>query len=535
MKIRKFIALLCALIFAFALCACGDKTPNGDDGKKENTEPFELCFDHGFSKQVQTDTKSTGKTSYTMYMAKNEIENCQILLIARESDKTVTVEVTDFTDGKGNTLAAATYIAEYFDAAYKKIPDAMVPYNGGTFTVNKGNSQILFVEAETTADSVAGDYKATVTVKEGEEVVKSGEVKLHIWNITLSDESANTVVMDMSREAIATRSGKDLYENYYNYMLRNRVSCYNLPYDMNSKEAEQYLANPRVRGFKTTDINAVKTLTAKNAEWGAKAFFYSVDEPGGHPNSSEKEDMDIIRDFGNSIYESGLKNKYVSPFFISGYVGSMDYLTYMRNGGKGINCWVPKTAMYTTDEEYLEHEGAWNPFPYADGTFYERMQQYKSEGDSLWWYTCWDPTAPYITLNIEEKGVNPRIMFWQQKYLDIDGYLYFLVTEWDGDSWNSHEKLNSEGNQVWGDGSLIYCGAQKGLDIPVSSFRLNAVRDGVEDFEYFTMLEKLGEGKAVKDLISEITTGVVEYKSDAELFASLRINLGNMLESKLSA
>ena len=63
--------------------------------------------------------------------------------------------------------------------------------------------------------------------------------------------------------------------------------------------------------------------------------------------------------------------------------------------------------------------------------------------------------------------------------------------------------------------------------------RLNAVRDGIEDFEYMTMLEKKIGFDKVKELISAVTTGVATYTSDTELFANQRILLGNTLEAEL--
>ena len=85
-----------------------------------------------------------------------------------------------------------------------------------------------------------------------------------------------------------------------------------------------------------------------------------------------------------------------------------------------------------------------------------------------------------------------------------------------------------------GDGQLIYCGTQLGLDIPVASLRLNSVRDGIEDYEYLTMLVAQIGTAAVNELISKITTGIVSYTSDDDLFAAWRVRLGNYLEAELA-
>ena len=65
----------------------------------------------------------------------------------------------------------------------------------------------------------------------------------------------------------------------------------------------------------------------------------------------------------------------------------------------------------------------------------------------------------------------------------------------------------------------------------VESIRLESIRDGVEDYDYFTLLDqKYGEGTS-DVIIKMITTSLGKYTSDDELFASLRILTGNLIAS----
>ncbi len=538
MKLRRLCAVLLAIACAFAVAGCGDTKPDTE----KPVEEFSMFFDHGFNKQKQNELTNTGKTSYTMYAGKNEIENCQFILAANTTDKNgLTAAVSKFVKGS-DEIDSIMYKAEYFLVDGKPTPDAMLPYKGESFDIAKGNSQIFFVEAEIPQGAAAGDYTATVEVKDGEEVLKSGVVTLHVWDFELSEETSNTVIMELEEGRLtATAKKGGLYGTYYDFLLRNRVSAYGLPYDFESQKAEKYLDNPRVRGFRVrtaSDAVKVKRLGDRNPAWAEKAIFYTVDEP-----RNEDAWNKIVTDGNHIKSQLGDNYRFVSPFFTPGYIGSIDCLELMR---KAINVWCPKTALYTSEEE-AENIDCWEDIKFysidPDETFESRMQSYKEQGDELWWYTCWDPTAPYITLNIEEKGVNPRIMFWQQKYFDITGYLYFMVNEWGSstegagswaeDSWDAHYKVNSMGENTWGDGQLLYCGERRGYDGPVGSMRLNAVRDGIEDFEYMTMLEKKIGFDKVKELISAVTTGVATYTSDTELFANQRILLGNTLEAEL--
>ena len=49
-----------------------------------------------------------------------------------------------------------------------------------------------------------------------------------------------------------------------------------------------------------------------------------------------------------------------------------------------------------------------------------------------------------------------------------------------------------------GEGMLFYPGEDAGIDGPIASIRLKNLRDGMEDYEYFTLLEK-AKGKEAVD------------------------------------
>jgi len=84
-----------------------------------------------------------------------------------------------------------------------------------------------------------------------------------------------------------------------------------------------------------------------------------------------------------------------------------------------------------------------------------------------------------------------------------------------------------------GEGFLLYPGVDYGIKGPVGSIRLEACRDGVEDFELITMFANtLGKDKAM-EFVNKVTTSVTEYSRDSENFNSVRIEMGNALEAAL--
>ncbi|RME79728.1 MAG: DUF4091 domain-containing protein, partial [Planctomycetota bacterium] len=108
------------------------------------------------------------------------------------------------------------------------------------------------------------------------------------------------------------------------------------------------------------------------------------------------------------------------------------------------------------------------------------------------------------------------------------------IEQWDVFGWYHYEG-DPEPNpkegilpQKWGVGAgvLVYPGGPFGVDGPISSIRLEQNRDGIEDFEYFKILEKLVPTKG-KEYISQIASRLIpldyaSMKPDPNLFYKVR-------------
>ena len=77
---------------------------------------------------------------------------------------------------------------------------------------------------------------------------------------------------------------------------------------------------------------------------------------------------------------------------------------------------------------------------------------------------------------------------------------------------------------------LLYHGGYIGrLHECVESIRLESIRDGIEDYDYFDTLDaKYGEGTSTL-LIKQITTSLGDYNSDPELFNRIRLAAGDLI------
>ena len=119
-----------------------------------------------------------------------------------------------------------------------------------------------------------------------------------------------------------------------------------------------------------------------------------------------------------------------------------------------------------------------------------------AKGMDVWWYWCAVPGAkPAPNYFVNYPGTDPRIIEWLNWKYQVKGTLYWGLNVWDknkpgtdGKRWpevpwniNSYANFN-------GDGQLVYPGPNGTL---LSSLRIEAIRDGAEDYEYFYLLQDL--------------------------------------------
>lgn len=150
----------------------------------------------------------------------------------------------------------------------------------------------------------------------------------------------------------------------------------------------------------------------------------------------------------------------------------------------------------------------------------EAAQERRAAGERFWWYICTGPKAPYVTLFIDHPGTELRVWLWQTWQRRIDGILIWETNYWtsgaaypdpdhpqnpyeDPMGWTSGYSTPEGVRIPWGngDGRFIYPPeaaadgrpAKPVLDPPVDSIRFEMLRDGIEDYEYMVLLERLIE------------------------------------------
>lgn len=565
-KIVSLILILCTVLTP--LCFTGVSAEHIDAEFEDGS--IHLWFDYASEKisdSVGADG-DTGMESFTAYMAKNEIEDIQFVLASDSDKEGLSAEVSSFCDKDGNTLDAEIFIELYHDCgSFGSIPDAIPPLSAyGNFSLTAGKSQAFLIKLTSTAETAAGDYEAIVTIKDSDgRAVKCAAVYAHVWDFALSDETAcaTSINLDygyLSNNAYGT-GGVDantLYRNYYDYLLENRVCAYYIPAKFSDRDlVGEYLDNPRVTAFQgdtdyfgtnhSADASFMKRFyrvySGDNAARFDKAYHFS-----NVVDASRPEHLEALRSYYDKIYPNlapiAPESAEVPFRFITTYINDIDYtkedgtvidqIEYYKDF---VNLWCSKPFAYT-DATELSVRGAkvLQPLKWDSvyGTFKERMSEMKERGDKVWWFLSWDVEAPYINYYMQTDGVAQRILFWQQYDNGVEGFLYNFANFWMGDCRDPYKNnvTNSAYPNGHGESILIYPGAKYGLNIPVGSLRLEAMRDGIEDYQMFYMLDGLCGDQTVSELIDRMTTGMVTYSISDKDYYETRIEIGNAIEEK---
>ncbi len=304
---------------------------------------IQMWFSHSTVKVHQEDTTSSGRDTYSVYMAKNEYQGTQVTLYSPNVTKTdISANVTPFEamDGSGATMTADIYYELYIlcenldttdvlgvdnpeDSFIREgmIPDAMalvsdISRGTGKFTLTAGLTQTLFIKVKSESDTPSGWYSATFNVTDaGGNVIKTATVYAYVWNFEIPDAIHYQTAFHINRGPFNATIPDNLYSKYYDYLLDNRLCAFVLPGELNSENP--YLTDPRVTAFSVAtsgsylsyitepDAKAVYDDLSTMEEWETvkdKAYFYVADEPrsqqqkdyGGVPNSPTVADS-ILR------------------------------------------------------------------------------------------------------------------------------------------------------------------------------------------------------------------------------------------------
>ncbi|HON67874.1 MAG TPA: DUF4091 domain-containing protein [Phycisphaerae bacterium] len=455
--------------------------------------------------------------------ARNEWESAQWVLRPDRPVTLVSADVTVPTRSDGRRLAPGSVglleVRYVHLPNYKKdYPDPLPPLKL-PLSLAAGQTQPIWIRVRIAADTEPGDYHGGLQLRFDDGSAEAVPLTVTVWPLTLPAKPSMRTAFGIWDKWIAVHhevspgsaEHRRLVVAYYEELLEHRISAYSPPVSVLDPAAGRYLSDERVTSFTVpySDDEAKLRRTIEHIRqngWQDKGYFYVVDEP------KDEEQYRRLTEVCRKIHAIDPSLKIVAPFYCDSEFGEKKTPYELLRGL--INIWCPNTG-YFKPEPLIERQQA---------------------GDEAWWYVCCGPGEPHANFFIEMAGMSHRMLMWQQKKYGVEGLLYWGTTAWNTssttDPWEDMATVKDINPYIHGDGALFYPGKKVGVDGPVTSVRLEIIRDGLEDYEYLTLYEKQFGPARTQELISRVVKSLTEFERDPAVLDRLRQEMARMLMSK---
>lgn len=424
-------------------------------------------------------------------------------------------------------LFEVLYVPTPADKSHPQWPDPLVPLptRPATVDLQAGQTKAVWIRLRIppTATPCACSLVATVQpTSQGADAV-SVTVPVTIWPFRLPRRTHLRTAFGISGGYIAlqhavkrdTDEYAELYRRYYDELLDHRICAYHVPYGILDPRALPYLRDERVNAFLvpyTEDEARLREYWQHLWSVGAahKAWIYPLDEP------VNRKAYETLKKRASYIHRTVPGLPVCSPFY------------------RGPD-W---DASLTPFDELVGYLDIWccNTHYYHRSPKIQRlMHERQRAGEEAWCYVCCGPGSPYCNFFVNMTALQHRILMWQMYSHRIQGLLYWSTTYWNPrftkDPFKDMATVKHINPNIYGDGSLLYPGSKVGIDGPVSSIRLECIRDGLEDFEYLVLAARVVGKDATGALVAQVTRSMIDYVRDPQQFEAIRRRIGEMLSS----
>ena len=161
-----------------------------------------------------------------------------------------------------------------------------------------------------------------------------------------------------------------------------------------------------------------------------------------------------------------------------------------------VNIWCPQVQEFQRNREFFQGQ--------------------RALGDRVWVYTSCAPGGPWLNRLMDMELVRPALFGWAVALYDLDGFLHWGLNHYEGHQdpfRNSAVRHHPSGNVLpAGDTHVVY----PGRDGPWSSVRLEAQREGFEDYELLKQL-KSKDPKAAARILARVIRAFDDYTKDAKV------------------
>lgn len=515
---------------------------------------------------------SNTSCALSLSAARNEVEGAQFVVVPLHTTPdtlTYTLTATDLTGPGGATIAASNiklqqvgYIPTINNGGVYSgyYADALMP--SGTLTVKADCITPVYVRVKVPTGTAAGNYTGTISFQGGQ---TAATISLHVYHFTLPDVGHIKTSFWLSRAQIEKYFGmtesipwathqtwlqavcdarlspidytegaindwfKIILEDdgsvtpdlsdwikYANFICSRNATAINLGtshwfgFELDSKNAVRRSDNQIVPLNQAQRESAVKKwLNAAQSYlrgngWDSKGYVQGFDEPHA------PDQWSVMQRHYTAMRLMEPNTKYLVPFGSLGEAGPYKDI---------IDIWVPRNG------------AGYGPAP--NDPIRANHKSSNSKGEN-WTYACWEGSKSIIH---NSQFVNRRYLWesWGKGSDCMDGILYWGVNQWGFNPFGVNTPVPTNQTRwpscdwtyladrynmtVQGDGLYFYVHED---GTPCPRMALELIREGLEDFEYFHLLNQRDPNNALLNSIGTVGT--------AEEMGTLRDNIAAEIE-----
>lgn len=155
---------------------------------------------------------------------------------------------------------------------------------------------------------------------------------------------------------------------------------------------------------------------------------------------------------------------------------------------------------------------------------FELIRAHVDKGGRAWFYTCIAPQGRYLNRFIDLALLKVRLLHWFNFRHDFTGFLHWGGNYWGPRPFDNVQLVINQNRTLLpaGDNAIVY--PDPARNSVLSSIRLEAMREGIEDYELLRELER-ADPVGARRLAAEAIPHINDYVRDVKTFRRLQRRL----------
>ncbi len=568
-KFRKMILLLTITVLA------GNSVFFAQSFSLHGVSDLVRIFEDGYNLPALDD-------SIKVFGIRGEIISGQCIIISKKNLGNVSIELSPLRNQNSGQVLSATAIQSDFVGyvplttntpnqpvsvlsrpAPAKYPDYLMAEN--QIIVPKGIYQPIWITINIPVNAGAGTYVGSLIVKslQGDQSIP---ITLSVYPFNIPSERHLKVVEWYTTEEFERFHGiKEIYseawfsmlKTYAENMVSHRQNVFSV--HMNSIEIRRSADGKFEFDFSRFDQIAQVFWNTGKMDWLETGFLTKFGDGEWFSTEISLKDIEVTdSETGKKV---SLPGEEIVPYLLPAFE------SHLRQKG-----WLNKTLFHVKDEPSIHNAISWMEMssymhkyapdlkridaiettlllkdieiavPKLDalGVWYDSFMEWQQDGNELWFYTVGIYQGSFFpNKTIDMPLIDSRILHWLNYRYDATGYLHWGWNQWD-------ENLYQEVGMHVGDAWHVY----PVKDGVLNSLRWEQMRNGIQDYEYFWLLEdkirdlkdSLGSRFAwidpkhrSKEIAGRMVTSLSEHSEDPQvLYAAKKEILEELLKFETS-